>query len=464
MATAAKPASTTQPTTTTNVALDTLPSASADANNASAQEQSSADVEPATTTSALAPIPLTRTTQFKLASATLAFFNTGINDGSLGALIPYILDTYSISTSYMALPYGVSFCGWLLAALVGSYVRVTLGTGGMLIAGAFLQFAAQVFRFWVPPFGLFSATFFVVALGQALQDTQANTFVSGVKHAHRWLGVVHGCYALGGLVGPLMAAALASNLEGHWAKFYTIPLGIGFLNVVLCIYAFRDETPIYARYRGRDVQNAQTTGSEVRRSAFAAKELSATVKQRSVWLLSLFFFLYLGTAITAGGWVVEYLHVVRGGPLSQVGYMNAAFNGGTALGRILLAEPTYRLGEKRMLIIYAVLSLGLQIVFWRVDVIIVGAVTISIMGFLLGPMFATGVSVGSKIIPQELRQPGLSMVFLVAQAGGSIFPGVTGVIASQAGVATLQPILVGLLTATTVAWFVVPDPKKGAVS
>lgn len=77
---------------------------------------------------------------------------------------------------------------------------------------------------------------------------------------------------------------------------------------------------------------------------------------------------------------------------------------------------------------------------------------------------ATGVSVGSKIIPQELRQPGLARLFLVAQAGGSLFPGVTGVIASQAGVATLQPILVALLAATGVAWFVVPDPKKVSVT
>lgn len=380
-------------------------------------------------------------------------------DGALGALIPYILRSYGISTAYMAAPYGVQFFGWLVAALVGGYVRVLLGTGGMLIAGAFLQFIAQVFRFWVPPFGLFAVTFFVVALGQALQDTQANTFVSSVKNAHRWLGVIHGCYALGGLIGPLIAAALASNFEGHWAKFYTVPLGIGFCNLVLCVYAFRDETPAYARYRRRDVYNLQSTG-DVRRSAFAAKELGATVKQKSVWLLSIFFFIYLGTAITAGGWVVEYLHVVRDGPLSQVGYINAAFNGGMALGRILLAEPTYRLGEKRMLLIYGVLSLALQVVFWRVEIIAVGAVTISIMGFLLGPMFATAVSVGSKIIPQHLHQSGLAMVFLVAHAGGSIFPGVTGVIVSQTGVATLQPILVGLLAATIVTWFVVPDPKK----
>ena len=48
----------------------------------------------------------------------------------------------------------------------------------------------------------------------------------------------------------------------------------------------------------------------------------------------------------------------------------------------------------------------------------------------------------------------------MAQAGGALFPAVTGVISAKAGVGTLQPILVGLLAAMAVAWFIVPDPRK----
>jgi fucose permease len=120
----------------------------------------------------------------------------------------------------MAIPYGVAFSGWLAAAIFGGYIRFSLGSGGYLITGAALQFLAQVFRFWKPPFGLFAASFFLVALGQAFQDTQANSFVATVKGAHRWLGVIHGCYAVGGLVGPLIAAAIASTFAGQWAAFY----------------------------------------------------------------------------------------------------------------------------------------------------------------------------------------------------------------------------------------------------
>ena len=46
--------------------------------------------------------------------------------------------------------------------------------------------------------------------------------------------------------------------------------------------------------------------------------------------------------------------------------------------------------------------------------------------------------------------------------GGSLFPVVTGVVASRVGVSALQPILVGILTATTVSWLLVPRPKSSS--
>lgn len=49
-----------------------------------------------------------------------------------------------------------------------------------------------------------------------------------------------------------------------------------------------------------------------------------------------------------------------------------------------------------------------------------------------------------------------ALVFVLGQIGGSIFPAVTGVIASSAGVKVLQPILVGLLGATGVSWLLIP--------
>lgn len=46
---------------------------------------------------------LTRTNLLKVLATSLSFFFAGNNDGSLGALTPYILRTYNIGTGYVAL-------------------------------------------------------------------------------------------------------------------------------------------------------------------------------------------------------------------------------------------------------------------------------------------------------------------------------------------------------------------------
>lgn len=52
------------------------------------------------------------------------------------------------------------------------------------------------------------------------------------------------------------------------------------------------------------------------------------------------------------------------------------------------------------------------------------------------------------------------MVFVVAQAGGAIFPSLTGLVATHAGVKVLQPIVVGLIIATAAAWALVPKVES----
>jgi hypothetical protein len=46
---------------------------------------------------------LTRQNLLKVIAASMSFFFAGNNDGSLGALTPYILRTYSVGTEYVAL-------------------------------------------------------------------------------------------------------------------------------------------------------------------------------------------------------------------------------------------------------------------------------------------------------------------------------------------------------------------------
>ncbi|KAJ5994203.1 hypothetical protein N7451_009927 [Penicillium sp. IBT 35674x] len=398
--------------------------------------------------------PQTKWLYPKIFSAGVSFFVAGVNDGSLGSLIPYIIPSYDIGTNMVAVLYGVTFFGWLFAAISNSFIVQHLDLGAMLTLGALLQIIAHVLRTWLPPFPLYAVTFLLASLGQAFNDTHANTFVSSQRGAHRWLGFIHAMYMAGCLAGPFVATAVASaNANSQWNLFYIFPLGLGVVNLALVSLSFHDRMAVGKKCR----QESSEVGSTGKN---ALKEIKATLSTPGVWLLSLFFFFFLGAAITAGGWMVEYLVKVRNGDVKDMGYVPAGYYGGGFLGRLILAEPTHRFGERRMIFIYAVLCVGLQLVFWLVPNIITEAVAVSLLGFFSGPFFATGISVGSKIFAPEIVSSAIAFVFVLGQIGGSIFPAITGIIAGQVGVKVLQPILVGILGAAGVSWLLLPKDAE----
>ncbi|KAH6614616.1 major facilitator superfamily domain-containing protein [Chaetomium sp. MPI-SDFR-AT-0129] len=415
-----------------------------------------------------------RATLLKLLSASFSFFVAGVNDGSIGALIPYFMRQYGISMTVVSSVFAANFLGWLTTALTNTHLSQHLPLGSLLTLGAAAQFLGHALRAWgPPPLGLLLFSFWLITVGQAFQDTHANTFVAAGAGGswggtHRWLGFVHAMYMAGCLVGPFVATAVASaGMEGEsrWYFFYLFPLGLGLGNLGWVVGAFWDSVGIVRKKRTGNGDG--TTGGEEgglggeaeSRNDTAAGLIKTTLTTPSVWLLSLFFFFFLGAAITVGGWLVEFLVVVRGGELADMGYVPAGFNGGCLLGRLLLAEPTKRLGERRMVLVYAVLCVGLQLLFWLVPNIIAASVAVSFLGFFSGPFFATGISVGSKLFPPHIHSTALALVFVIGQIGGSAFPIVTGVLATRVGVSVLQPILVGLYVATAVSWLLIPRPK-----
>ncbi|KAK6839517.1 hypothetical protein PG987_005383 [Apiospora arundinis] len=304
--------------------------------------------------------------RFKLLVAGFSLFCAGANDGTLGPLIPYIINTFHIGTGEVAIIYGTKFTGWFVAAATNPVLTVHLTLGQLLAVGAGLA--------------LFCITF-LQSLGMAYQDTHANTFVSGIPNIpHRWLGFIHGCYALGCFVGPLIATGPANTpattavVEG-WRMVYFVLIGIGVVNMAGVAMAFKDSLWGSNRLDPTTAPTTTTTNSEQQQP------------------------------------VVEFLTTVRGGSLSEMGYVPTGFCGGLLAGRLLLAEPSFRLGERRMLLVYSAVCVGLQLVFWLQPNTIASAVALSLMGFFSGPFFASGMSVTSKLFPRKSQPAALGECF-----------------------------------------------------
>lgn len=238
---------------------------------------------------------------------------------------------------FFLLRYACNFTGWMIGAFTNPALAPHLKLGQLLCLGALLQLAAQVLR----PFGwsglpAFGVSFFLQSLGTAYQDALGNTFVSGVRVAHRWLGFIHAMYALALLVGPLLATAIASNVtpgngsgfvggEESWKRTYFVTVGLGVVNVAWVAIAFRDTLGIPRRNngvpRGGDEEGAARAvgGEEDKQTALSAlRDMSTMLKVKDVWLISLFFFFALGAAQTAGGKWTSPSHTSMVLPTSDV--------------------------------------------------------------------------------------------------------------------------------------------------
>ena len=109
------------------------------------------------------------------------------------------------------------------------------------------------------------------------------------------------------------------------------------------------------------------------------------------------------------GWVVQFLISVRGGVPSKVGYVASGFWGGLTLGRVVLAEPVNKLGERRPVMVLIVAALAMQFIYWFVPNVIANAVVVSLLGFFIAPFFPVGISVLTKLLPRELHVASIGM-------------------------------------------------------
>ncbi|PKS08574.1 hypothetical protein jhhlp_004960 [Lomentospora prolificans] len=380
----------------------------------------------------------------KILAACWAISVAGMNDAATGALIPYIQPAYDIGTLFVAIVYLVNFSGWLIAAFTVAHIAGRLGMGGTFVVGAASQLVAYALNFWKPPFPLFAFSFFFSGFGVALQCAQANTFVAGLDNAHRWLGLVHASYGLGAFITPIAATTLASR-TAYWNYYYLVLLGCCVANVTLQFFAFRKE-----------LFKPPPPGTN------AGAQMRSALSKRAVWILSMFFFVYVGGEVTVGGWVVEFLISVRNGVPSKVGYVASGFWGGLAVGRIILADITNKLGERRMIFAYILIGLIMQLMFWFIPDVVANAVVVSLLGFVIGPFFPAGISVITKLLPKDLHIASIGFCSSIGQAGSAAFPFLTGAIASKAGVMVLQPVMVGLLVGMFILWALIPGVWRPA--
>ena len=88
---------------------------------------------------------------------------------------------------------------------------------------------------------------------------------------------------------------------------------------------------------------------------------------------------------------------------------------------------------------------SLELVVWFVPNLFAGAISVSFVGFFLGPIFPILMNHAGRILPPDCISGAIGWAGSWGAAGAAVFPFITGAISSKAGIGALPPAYVFIL-------------------
>ncbi|KIX09756.1 uncharacterized protein Z518_00837 [Rhinocladiella mackenziei CBS 650.93] len=384
----------------------------------------------------------------RLAFASFSFIIAGLNDGAVGALIPYLESYYSLNYTIISLIFLTPFAGYSTAAFTNATIHSKLGQRGIAVMAPICHIITYAVLSAHPPFPVLVVINAVSGFGNGLTDACFCAWVGVMDNANAVQGVMHSCYSIGALFAPLIATSMVVRASLPWYAFYYFMTGAAALEFLGLTATFWRKTGEV--YRIEHPRENEATGGRTKEA----------LKSKITWLCAAFFFTYMGIEVGLGGWIVTFMLRVRDASPSASGYSGSGFWAGQALGRATLGFVTERFGERLCISIYLAACLVLQLIFWLVPQFIVSAVAVAFLGFFLGPMFPGCVMMAAKLLPKHIHVSSIGFAMAMGGTGGTVSPFAIGAIAASKGVEVLQPIILALIAVVAALWLSFPKVKK----
>ncbi|KAF1993304.1 MFS general substrate transporter [Amniculicola lignicola CBS 123094] len=398
--------------------------------------------------------------KWRILSCCLIYFGNGINDSVTGALIPYMEVYYRIGYAVMSLVFVGNAAGFIVTAFFTNTILHKLGRAKTLILAELIMLAAYVMLVVTPPYAAVVVAFFLLGVGMAMNLALNNVFCANLHPPTTVLGAAHGSYGVGGIVAPIVATAMVSK-GILWSRFYFIGVALRILCIPFAGWAFwsyqEDNSPQALLTALERTASRQATGQE---EPSKLQNLKLALKNRVTIFGALFIFAYQGAEVSISGWVISFLINYRDGDPASVGYVTAGFWGGITLGRFCLTHIATRVGESLFVIILIAASIIFQILAWQIPNVIGNAVTVGILGLLLGPVYPCAQTIFSKLMPRHVQTTAIGFIAGAGSSGGAVAPFTTGILAQAVGTFVLHPICIGLYVGMLGCWWGLPKIRK----
>lgn len=320
--------------------------------------------------------------------------------------------------------------------------------------------AAYVIIACSPPFPVVVVAYLIMGFGNALNLALNNVFCANLSDSTVILGLAHGSYGVGGIVAPIAATSIVSN-GIFWARFYLIPLGIRcfcFFYAGWAFWNYENEGTTHFANSLQHIPGRQATAELGKTGRLGM--LGRALKNTTTLVGALYIFAYQGGEVSESGWFVSYLIDYRKGNPAKVGYVSSGFWAGITVGRFTLTHLAHTLGEKRCVVAMTLGAIAFQLMAWLIPNVIGNAVSVAIVGLLLGPVYPCAMTIFTKLIPGNLQVIAIGFIASAGSSGGAIVPFLTGLIAQSAGTFVLHPICISFFTLMLCCWAVLPRVAK----
>ncbi|KAK1988395.1 major facilitator superfamily transporter [Colletotrichum cereale] len=359
----------------------------------------------------------------KVAATSWSFVVLGLFVSTIGVIIPHLQQDYQLTDIHVSSIFLVGPVGYCFASSLSSHIHLRLGQRGIAIIGPACHVFYAATGALHPPFPVFLIGVGIGSFGMGLLDGSWCAWVAGLESANTLSGILHGSFSTGAAICPYITGIMFSENNDLWYQwFYVLSFASALELLILCL-AFRHEDA--NKYRKNRAYSDQNSLIKV--------DQGKILKYSATWIYAAYLLADVGTESTVSGWVVAFMLRVRHTSTYTSSVCSSGFWAGMAVGRLALGFVTDKLGTRRAVILYLLLTPVFVFLFTLVPVLWVSVLTMSLIGFFMGPLFPSCIVQLVYFLPKELHIGAVSFVASVGQIGGAILPYLLGITTQAIG-------------------------------
>ncbi|KAF3056498.1 Bypass of stop codon protein 6 [Daldinia childiae] len=393
----------------------------------------------------------------RITASMFSFVVLGTMVSTLGVMVPQFEDYYELTDLGVSFVFLVWPVGYVAAAYLNSAVHLRFGQRGIAALGPLFHVIFTAAAAFHPSFPVLLVALAVGSLGTGILDGSFCAWAGGMENANVVQGFLHGSFSAGAAMGPFLAGTMLSVGDLPWYTWYYVLLGASILEAIILLLAFRFEDSNKYRNDHQQDRLLETQGETLPDAKIAIFKHSVT------WICAAYFLAYVGTENAISGWIVVFMQRVNHASDYLASLSSSGFWIGQAAGRLVLGVVTDRIGVRTATTIYLIAALAFELLFAAIHVPAVSIVTITLLGFCLGPLFPAGIVMMTRLLPRELHVGAISFVVLLGQIGGALLPFALGALADTLGIRVFQVVVFAQLVATLLIWFAFPTLPRNTL-